>query len=32
MKYIRKTTYDIRSDYAKNLLIDRGILTPEDIE
>lgn len=32
MKYIRKTTYDIRSDYAKNLLIDRGILTPADIE
>ena len=32
MKYIRKTSYDIRSNYAKNLLIDRGILTQQDID
>lgn len=27
MKYIRKTTYDIKQDYTINLLLDRGILT-----
>ena len=32
MKYIRKTTYDIRKNYAKNLLVDRGILDITDIE
>lgn len=32
MKYIRKTTYDIRSNYAKNLLVDRGILSVADVQ
>lgn len=26
MKYIRKTSYDIKDNYAKNLLLDRGII------
>lgn len=30
MKFVRKTSYDIRNDYAKNLLVDRGILTEGD--
>ncbi len=30
MKFVRKTSYDIRNDYAKNLLVDRGILTEYD--
>ena len=30
MKFVRKTSYDIKNDYAKNLLVDRGILTEWD--
>ena len=30
MKFVRKTSYDIKNDYAKNLLVDRGILTELD--
>lgn len=31
MKYKRKTSYDIRNNYAKSLLVDRGILSELDI-
>lgn len=31
MKYKRKTTEDIRDNYALKLLIDRGILSKEDV-
>lgn len=26
MKYVRKTSYDIKENFLENLLIDRGIL------
>lgn len=32
MKYIRKTTKDIKSNFLKELLIDRGIIPREDAE
>jgi single-stranded DNA-specific DHH superfamily exonuclease len=32
MKFVRKTSYDIRNNYAKNLFIDRGILTKRQVE
>ena len=32
MKYVRKTSYDIKNNYAKNLLVDRGILTKQDLD
>lgn len=32
MKYVRKTSYDIRNNYAKNLLVDRGVLSQEDVD
>lgn len=32
MKYLRKTSYDIRQDYGRNLLKDRGILTEQNVD
>lgn len=30
MKYIRKTSYDIKDDYTRNLLVDRGIIKEQE--
>lgn len=31
MQTIRRTSYDIRGDFVKNLLFDRGVVTEENL-